>query len=93
EAATAETPSLPPVAVTPAGPGTEKDKPAPTEDAPWPPPGLAGLVLAMPMPADPAAALPTTAAPALASDGSALPAAAPATNPTLPADAPATATT
>lgn len=93
EAATAETPSLPPVVVTPAGPGTEKDKPAPTEDAPWPPPGLAGLVLAMPMPADPAAALPTTAAPALASDGSALPAAAPATNPTLPADAPATATT
>lgn len=93
EAATAETPSLPPVAVTPAGPGTEKDKPAATEDAPWPPPGLAGLVLAMPMPADPAAALPTTAAPALASDGSALPAAAPATNPTPPADAPATATT
>lgn len=93
EAATAETPSLPPVAVTPAGPGTDKDKPAATEDAPWPPPGLAGLVLAMPMPADPAAALPTTAAPALASDGSALPAAAPATNPTLPADAPATATT
>lgn len=93
EAATAETPSLPPVAVTPAGPGTEKDKPAATEDAPWPPPGLAGLVLAMPMPADPAAALPTTAAPVLASDGSALPAAAPATNPTLPADAPATATT
>ncbi|TIK68365.1 flagellar hook-length control protein FliK [Stenotrophomonas maltophilia] len=92
EAATAETPSLPPVAVTPAGPGTDKDKPAATEDAPWPPPGLAGLVLAMPMPADPAAALPTTAAPALASDGSALPAAAPATNPTLPADAPATAT-
>lgn len=93
EAATAETPSLPPVAVTPAGPGTEKDKPAATEDAPWPPPGLAGLVLAMPMPADPAAALPTAAAPALASDGRALPAAAPATNPTLPADAPATATT
>ncbi|MBN4958316.1 flagellar hook-length control protein FliK [Stenotrophomonas maltophilia] len=92
EAATAET-SLPPVAATPAGPGTEKDKPAATEDAPWPPPGLAGLVLAMPMPADPAAALPTTAAPALASDGSALPAAAPATNPTLPADAPATAAT
>lgn len=92
EAATAETPSLPPVAATPAGPGTEKDKPAATEDAPWPPPGLAGLVLAMPMPADPAAALPTTAAPSLASDGSALPAAAPATNPTLPADAPAAAT-
>lgn len=92
EAATAETPSLPPVAATPAGPGTEKDKPAATEDAPWPPPGLAGLVLAMPMPADPAAALPTTAAPSLASDGSALPAAAPATNPTLPADAPAVAT-
>lgn len=92
ETATAETPSLPPVAVTPAGPGTEKDKPATTEDAPWPPPGLAGLVLAMPMPADPAAALPTTAAPALASYDSALPAAGPATNPTLPAAAPAAAT-
>ncbi|MCF3467771.1 flagellar hook-length control protein FliK [Stenotrophomonas maltophilia] len=92
EAATAETPSLPPVAATPAGPSTEKDRPTASEDAPWPPPGLAGLVLAMPMPADPAAALPTTAAPALASDGSALPAAAPATNATLPAAAPAAAT-
>jgi flagellar hook-length control protein FliK len=46
--------------VTPAGPGTDKDKPAATE-APWPPLGLAGLVLAMPTPADPAAALPTAA--------------------------------
>jgi len=91
EAATAETPSLPPVAVTPAGPGTEKDKPAPTEDAPWPPPGLAGLVLAMPTPVDAAAALPTTAAPSQASDGSALPVA-PAANPALPATAPAAAT-
>lgn len=91
EAATAETPTLPPVAVTPAGPGTDKDKPAATEDAPWPPLGLAGLVLAMPTPVDPAAALPTTAAPSLASDGSALPAT-PAANPALPATAPAAAT-
>lgn len=91
EAATAETPPLPPVAVTPAGPGTDKDKPAATEDAPWPPLGLAGLVLAMPTPVDPAAALPTTAAPSLASDGSALPAT-PAANPALPATAPAAAT-
>jgi len=91
EAATAETPPLPPVAVTPAGPGADKDKPAATEDAPWPPLGLAGLVLAMPTPVDPAAALPTTAAPSLASDGSALPVA-PAANPALPATAPAAAT-
>lgn len=91
ETATAETPPLPPVAVTPAGPGTDKDKPAATEDAPWPPLGLAGLVLAMPMPVDPAAALPTTAAPTLASDGSALPAT-PSANPALPATTPAAAT-
>lgn len=90
EAATAETSPLPPVAVTPAGAGTDKDKPAATEDAPWPPLGLAGLVLAMPTPVDPAAALPTTAAPSLASDGSALPAP-PAANTALPAAAPAAA--
>ncbi|HDS1149165.1 MULTISPECIES: flagellar hook-length control protein FliK [Stenotrophomonas] len=90
EATTAETPPLPPVAVTPAGPGTDKDKPAAPEDAPWPPLGLAGLVLAMPTPADPAAALPTAAAPLLASDGTALPAGA-AANPALPAAAPAAA--
>ncbi|AEM51257.1 flagellar hook-length control protein FliK [Stenotrophomonas maltophilia] len=91
EATTAETPPLPPVALTPAGPGTDKDKPAATEDAPWPPLGLAGLVLAVPTPADPAAALPGTAAPSLASDGTALPTP-PAANPTLPAAAPAAAT-
>lgn len=91
EAASAETSPLPPVAATPAGPGTDKDTPAATEDAPWPPLGLAGLVLAMPTPVDPAAALPTTAAPSLSSDGSALPAA-PAANPALPATAPAAAT-
>lgn len=91
EATTAETPPLPPVALTPAGPGTDKDKPATTEDAPWPPLGLAGLVLAMPTPADPAAALPGTAAPSLASDGTALPTTSAAT-PTLPAAAPAAAT-
>ncbi|EMT5438325.1 flagellar hook-length control protein FliK [Stenotrophomonas maltophilia] len=91
EAASAETSPLPPVAATPAGPGTDKDTPAATEDAPWPPLGLAGLVLAMPTPVNPAAALPTTAAPSLASDGSALPAAT-AANPALPATAPAAAT-
>lgn len=65
EAVTAEAPPPAPVAVTPAAPATDKDKPAATEDAPWPPLGLAGLVLAMPTPVDPAAALPTTAAPSL----------------------------
>jgi flagellar hook-length control protein FliK len=91
EAATAETPPLPPVALPPAGPGTDKDKPAATEDAPWPPIGLAGLVLAMPTPADPAVALAGSAAPSLAS-GTALPTTAPAATPTLPAAAPAAAT-
>lgn len=91
EAVTAEAPPPAPVAVTPAAPATDKDKPAATEDAPWPPLGLAGLVLAMPTPVDPAAALPTTAAPSQASDGSALPVA-PAANPALPATAPAAAT-
>lgn len=91
EATSAETAPLPPVALTPAGPGTDKDKPAATEDAPWPPLGLAGLVLAMPTPADPAAALPGTAAPSLASDGTTLPTT-PAANPALPAAAPAAAT-
>ncbi|HCT28463.1 MAG TPA: flagellar hook-length control protein FliK [Stenotrophomonas sp.] len=91
EAATAETPPLPPVAVTPAGPTTDKDKPAATEDAPWPPLGLAGLVLAMPTPADPASALPGATGSSLASDGTALPAT-PAANPALPATAPAAAT-
>uniref|UniRef100_UPI000C14D0E8 flagellar hook-length control protein FliK n=1 Tax=Stenotrophomonas maltophilia TaxID=40324 RepID=UPI000C14D0E8 len=90
EAVTAEAPPLPPVAVTPAAPATDKDKPAATEDAPWPPLGLAGLVLAMPTPVDAAAALPTTAAPSQARDGSALPVA-PAANPALPATAPAAA--
>ncbi|MFL4619881.1 flagellar hook-length control protein FliK [Stenotrophomonas maltophilia] len=90
EAVTAEAPPPAPVAVTPAAPATDKDKPAATEDAPWPPLGLAGLVLAMPTPVDAAAALPTTAAPSQANDGSALPVA-PAANPALPATALATA--
>ncbi|WP_313413643.1 flagellar hook-length control protein FliK [Stenotrophomonas sp.] len=91
EATTAETLPPPPVALTPAGPGTDKDTPAATEDAPWPPLGLAGLVLAMPAPADPAVALPGTAAPSLASDSTALPTT-PAATPTLPAAAPAAGT-
>ena len=92
EAASAETPPLPPVALPPAGPGTDKDKPAASEDAPWPPIGLAGLVLAMPTPADPAVALAGSAAPSLASEGTALPTTAPVATPTLPAAAPAAAT-
>lgn len=91
EATTAETPPLPPAAVAPAGPGTDKDKPAATEDAPWPPFGLAGLVLATPTAADPVAAQFTASAPSLDSDGTAR-VATPATNSALPAAAPATAT-
>ncbi|MCU1001921.1 flagellar hook-length control protein FliK [Stenotrophomonas maltophilia] len=90
EATTVETPPQPPAAAAPAGPGTDKDKPAATDDAPWPPLGLAGLVLAMPAPADPAAALPSAAAPLPASNGPALPAT-PAANPALPAANPAAA--
>ncbi|WP_164138300.1 flagellar hook-length control protein FliK [Stenotrophomonas maltophilia] len=88
-----EAPALPPLPSMAGGPGTDKDKPSAAEDAPWPPLGLAGLVLAMPTPTDPAAALPAAAAagaPTLASDGTALPATAGAA---LPAAAPATAAT
>lgn len=57
-----------------AKPLAEKDAPAATEEAPWPPLGLAGLVLAVPLPADPGAALPGPAAAATDTDGAALPA-------------------
>ncbi|PZS94823.1 flagellar hook-length control protein FliK [Stenotrophomonas maltophilia] len=88
-----EAPALPPLPSMSGAPGTDKDKPNAAEDAPWPPLGLAGLVLAMPTPTDPAAALPAAAAagaPALASDGTALPA---TTGAALPATAPATVAT
>ncbi|MGY5941375.1 flagellar hook-length control protein FliK [Stenotrophomonas forensis] len=62
------------VPAVPAKPLAEKDAPAATEEAPWPPLGLAGLVLAVPLPADPAAALPAPAAAATDADGVALPA-------------------
>ncbi|HIE5513973.1 TPA: flagellar hook-length control protein FliK [Stenotrophomonas maltophilia] len=65
------------VPTSPAKPVAEKDTPAATEEAPWPPLGLAGLVLAVPAPADPAAALPAMAATATDADGNALPAPAP----------------
>ncbi|MBA0447480.1 flagellar hook-length control protein FliK [Stenotrophomonas maltophilia] len=76
-------------------PAAEKDAPATTEEAPWPPLGLAGLVLAVPAPTDPAAALPALAATATSADGEALPApAAQAAGVALPsaAAAPAAAT-
>ena len=57
-----------------ARPAAEKDAPAAAEEAPWPPLGLAGLVLAVPAPADPAAALPAVTATATDADGNALPA-------------------
>lgn len=96
DATPGEAPALPPLPSMAGGPGTDKHKPSAAEDAPWPPLGLAGLVLAMPTPTDPAAALPAAAAagaPTLASDGTALPAtagaalsAAPATVATAAAD-------
>jgi len=64
---------------TPAVPATsavadDKDAPASADDAPWPPLGLAGLMLAVPTGVDPTPALP----PPTASDPEALPSAAPA---------------
>ncbi|MFL4595738.1 flagellar hook-length control protein FliK [Stenotrophomonas maltophilia] len=64
------------VPAVPAKPLAGKDAPAATEEAPWPPLGLAGLVLAVPLPTDPAAALPAPAVAATGTDGVALPAAA-----------------
>ncbi|PZS73706.1 flagellar hook-length control protein FliK [Stenotrophomonas maltophilia] len=93
DATPGEAPALPPLPSMAGGPGTDKDKPNAAEDAPWPPLGLAGLVLAMPTPTDPAVARPSAAAagaPTLASDGTALPA---ATGAALPATAPATVAT
>lgn len=63
------------VPAVPVKPLAGKDAPAATEEAPWPPLGLAGLVLAVPLPADPAAAaLPAPAVTATDADGVALPA-------------------
>lgn len=58
-------------AAPPAGKAaTDQDATTETDEAPWPPFGLAGLVLATPLPADPAASVPPsatgTAPPALA---------------------------
>lgn len=91
DAANSETP-LPastPAAASTASAATDKDKAVSAEDAPWPPLGLAGLVLALPLQADPAAAPPTAATPTLAADGPALPAAATTAAPALPGAAPA----
>lgn len=79
--ATASTPAAP---ATPATAG-DKDAPANPDDAPWPPLGLAGLMLAVPTGVDPAAVVPTpTASPAeggaLPTPATALPAAAVAAN-------------
>ncbi|MBK0028294.1 flagellar hook-length control protein FliK [Stenotrophomonas sp. S48] len=68
---------------TPA-PATDKDAATDSDDAPWPPLGLAGLALMVPPVADPSApALPT----ATGTDADALPSAAPAALATLPAAA------
>ncbi len=66
-----------PAATVPAAaakPVAEKDTPSASEEAPWPPLGLAGLVLAIPAPADPASALPAAAVTASDAGGNALPA-------------------
>ncbi|MEN5316236.1 flagellar hook-length control protein FliK [[Pseudomonas] hibiscicola] len=75
-----ETSPLPPQTPPAGDRATDKDTPVATEDAPWPPLGLAGLVLAMPAPSDPAAT-----APAATGAGTALPATA---GPGLPAPTP-----
>lgn len=86
DAATEDATATAPAGTTTAG--AEKGKAAATEDAPWPPLGLAGLVLAVPTMADPAAALPTTATPVLADEAGALPAAAGAALPAAAATVP-----
>jgi flagellar hook-length control protein FliK len=75
-----ETAATDPATSTPAVPATsaaadDKDTPTSADDAPWPPLGLAGLVLAVPTGVDPAPVPPPTASDA---DGGALPLAAPA---------------
>lgn len=75
-----ETSPLPPQTPPAGDRATDKDTPVATEDAPWPPLGLAGLVLAMPASSDPAAT-----APAATGAGAALPATA---GPGLPAPTP-----
>ncbi|WP_286071890.1 flagellar hook-length control protein FliK [Stenotrophomonas sp. 57] len=75
-----DTSPLPPQAPGAGDPATDKDTPVASEDAPWPPLGLAGLVLAMPAPADPAATPPATT-----STGATLPVTA---GPVLPATPP-----
>ncbi|MBN5049663.1 flagellar hook-length control protein FliK [Stenotrophomonas sp. YIM B13575] len=70
-AATDATTSTPAVPATSAA-ADDKDAPASADDAPWPPLGLAGLMLAVPTGVDPTPALP----PPTASDPEALPSAA-----------------
>ncbi|MDR2960676.1 MAG: flagellar hook-length control protein FliK [Stenotrophomonas sp.] len=96
DAAGSEPATAPPLPPGTAEPSPDKDKALASDDAPWPPLGLAGLVLAVAVPVDPATALPTAPA-AVASSGSALPdTAVPATTLALPiaatAGAPAAAT-
>ncbi|PTA72646.1 MULTISPECIES: flagellar hook-length control protein FliK [unclassified Stenotrophomonas] len=96
DAAGSEPATAPPLPPGTAEPSIDKDKALPSDDAPWPPLGLAGLVLAVAVPVDPAAALPAATA-AVASSAGALPdTAVPATTPALPtaaaAGAPASAT-
>ncbi|WP_426353529.1 flagellar hook-length control protein FliK [Stenotrophomonas maltophilia] len=86
DAATEDATASAPAGTTTAG--AEKGKAAATEGAPWPPLGLAGLVLAVPTLADPAAVPATTATPVLADDAGALPAAAGAALPAAAATAP-----
>lgn len=93
-AATDATTSTPAVPATSAA-ADDKDAPASADDAPWPPLGLAGLMLAVPTGVDPTPALPPPTASdaeagALPSAAPALPAAAVAANAAQGAAAPAT---
>jgi flagellar hook-length control protein FliK len=94
-----ETAATDPATSTPAVPTTsaaadDKDTPASADDAPWPPLGLAGLVLAVPTGVDPVPVMPPPTASdadggALPSAATALPAAAVAANAAQGAAAPA----
>ncbi|MHC1653752.1 flagellar hook-length control protein FliK [Stenotrophomonas maltophilia] len=90
DALASETPVPAAQPATRSGPSQEKDIAVSTDDAPWPPLGLAGLALAVPVTIDPAAALPSTPTPTLAADGSTAAAASTTVPPALPAAAAAT---
>lgn len=89
-ASDAPVPPAQPTTATAPGNDKDKDTSVATDDAPWPPLGLAGLALAATAAIDPAAPPPTAAPPTLAADGNAPAPSVPPSAPALPATATAT---